>query len=135
MSTRKSLIRNSNQVTQAVDFTGVQNGKIHPSDIDAVFEFDNDVLILIEVKRSNNDIPTGQRLLLERIADSWHTGKSVVLKVEHDFGDELRSIPLEVCYVTSVYYNNKWTVLANKEDLKSYLNRIGTSFECPKCKF
>ena len=64
-----SLIRNANQVKQAIDFTGIKNGKIHPSDIDAAFEFDNEALILIEVKRIGNDIPTGQRLLLERICD------------------------------------------------------------------
>ena len=51
MENKKSLIRNSKQVKQVIDFTGVQNGKIHPSDIDAVLEFDNDALILIEVKR------------------------------------------------------------------------------------
>ena len=75
----KSLIRNSNQVKQGLDFTGVENGKIHPSDIDAVLEFDNEALILMEVKREGSKLPTGQRLLLERVADSWHTKKSIVL--------------------------------------------------------
>ena len=56
MENKKSLIRNSKQVKQVIDFTGVQNGKIHPSDIDAVLEFDNDALILIEVKRKYNKI-------------------------------------------------------------------------------
>jgi len=66
-----SLIRNSDRVKQAIDFTGVQNGKIHPSDVDAVFEFDNKFLILMEVKYKDALIPTGQRLLLERIAAAW----------------------------------------------------------------
>ena len=48
-----TLIRNANKVIQAIDFTGVQNGSIHPSDIDAVFEFDNELLILMEVKYLN----------------------------------------------------------------------------------
>ena len=65
---------------KTIDFTGVQNGRIHPSDIDAVLEFDNEALILIEVKRENNDIPTGQRLLLERICNSWRTDKSISIK-------------------------------------------------------
>ena len=89
-----SLIRNSNQVKQAIDFTGIKNGKIHPSDIDAAFEFDNEALILIEVKRIGNDIPTGQRLLLERICDSWHTDKSIVLKVTHSYPYDDTDIPL-----------------------------------------
>ena len=60
MLTNKSLIRNSKQVKQVIDFTGIQNGKIHPSDIDAVLEFNNDALILIEVNRKGNRIHTGQ---------------------------------------------------------------------------
>ena len=80
MPTNKSLIRNSKQVKQVIDFTGIQNGKIHPSDIDAVLEFNNDALILIEVKRKGNRIPTGQRLLLERISDSWHNQEKAINK-------------------------------------------------------
>ena len=45
-----NLIRNRNKVKQVIDFTGVQNGKLHPSDIDAVLEFDNEVLILNYLK-------------------------------------------------------------------------------------
>ena len=66
-----SLIRNSNQVKQAIDFSGIESGKIHPTDIDVVLEFNNEVLILMEVKRKGNNIPVGQRLVLERIANSW----------------------------------------------------------------
>jgi hypothetical protein len=58
-----SLIRNSKQVSQSIDFTGFENNKIHPTDIDFVFEFDNEILILGEVKKDGNDLPTGQRLV------------------------------------------------------------------------
>ena len=50
MENKKSLIRNSKQVKQVIDFTGVQNGKIHPSDIDAVLEFDKLLELLDESK-------------------------------------------------------------------------------------
>ena len=30
-----SLIRSPREVTRAIDFTGVQNGAMHPTDIDA----------------------------------------------------------------------------------------------------
>jgi len=134
-STQSSLIRNSIDVRQTIDFTGVQNGKIHPTDIDAVFEFDNEVLILMEIKKSGNKIPTGQRLLLERICNSWHTHKSCVLKVEHKFYDRTKDIPLSECYVTSVYYDGKWIETKNNPPLISYFNRIGHKWDCPKCKF
>ena len=45
-----TLIKNVNHIKQAIDFTGLQNDKIHPSDIDAVLEFDNEALILMELK-------------------------------------------------------------------------------------
>jgi hypothetical protein len=101
-----SLIRNEKRVTQAIDFTGIQSGKIHPTDIDFVLEFDNKVLILGEVKYKGNPIPTGQRLVLERICDSWVTKKALVLKVEHEV--ESGAIPLNKCTITQYYYNKQW---------------------------
>ena len=127
-----SLIRNSKQVKQAIDFTGIENGKIHPSDIDAVLEFDNEVLILIEVKRIGNEIPTGQRLMLERICDSWHTGKSIVLKVPHNFIDDDSDIPLRLCNVEKYYYNKKWTT--RDKPLKDALNSLGVKWNIKKLK-
>jgi len=126
------LIRNSNQVKQAIDFGGLQNGKIHPTDIDAVYEFNNKVLILIEVKKINNDIPTGQRLVLERICDSWKTKKSIVLKVVHNIKDETKDIPLIKCNVESVYYKGKWT--KKYANLKKTLNKIGVLWNVDKLK-
>ena len=103
-----SLIRNSKQVKQTIDFTGIQSGKIHPTDIDIVLEFDNEVLILMEVKRKGNIIPIGQRLVLERIANSWHTDKSVVFYVTHNFENNDKDIPLKDCNVESIYINKSW---------------------------
>jgi len=129
----KSLIRNSNQTKQGIDFTGIENGKIHPSDIDAVLEFNNEALILIEVKRVNNNIPTGQRLLLERICNSWHTEKSVVLFVTHDFKQDEKDIPLNECKVELCFYKNKW-IKVNKTDLKIVLNKLGNNWSINKLK-
>ena len=103
-----SLIRNSNQVKQTIDFTGIESGKIHPTDIDVVLEFDNEVLILMEVKRKGNKIPIGQRLVLERIANSWHTNKVVVLYVTHNFKNDNKDIPLKECNVESIYLGRVW---------------------------
>jgi len=130
-----SLIRNRKKVRQVIDFTGVQNGKMHPSDIDAVLEFDNDILILIEVKYKFKKIPTGQRLLLERICDSWHTKKSIVLKVEHDYESDEENIPLENCKVTAIYYDKKWIYYSEHYDFKHYINKLGEKWECKKCVF
>lgn len=131
-----SLIRNRNKVKQVIDFTGIQNGSLHPSDIDAVLEFNNKILILIEVKRKHKTIPIGQRLLLERICDSWHTNeRALVMKVEHEFDDENLDIPLEQCKVSRLYYKKHWITLPEPEDFKSYINRLGKEWNCDKCRF
>lgn len=100
------MIRNSNMVKQAIDFKGVEFGKVHPTDIDCVLEFDGKHLILIEVKKAGNNIPMGQKNVLERIANNWR-GNSIVLKVEHEC-DEHRDIPIQQCLLTLYYYKGKW---------------------------
>jgi len=125
-----SLIRNSKQVKQSIDFTGLENGKIHPSDIDAVLEFDNEVLILIEVKRQGNIIPIGQRLLLERLCDNWITNKSIVLKVTHNFKNDDLDIPLMLCNVEQCYFNKKW--IKKQLPLKEALIKIGKNWDVKK---
>ena len=128
-----TLIRNKDQVKQAIDFTGIQNGVIHPTDIDAVFEFDNEILILIEVKKRGSKIPTGQRLVLERICEAWRTPKSIVLFVTHEF-EETKDIPLQDCYVEQYYtQQTKWRKL-KRNRLKNMLNFLGKQWDCPKLK-
>ena len=134
----KSLIRNSNLISQIVDFSTLRNNKIRPSDIDGILEFDNEVLILMEFKRSSVKIPLGQRLLLERICDSWHTDKSIVLKIEHSFYDETKNIPVEVTAVTGYYMNGSWiypSVLDGRKKTIDFINELGVMWNCKKCKF
>jgi hypothetical protein len=125
-----SLIHNTNKVKQSIDFTNIEWGNIHPSDIDAVLEFNNEVLILIEVKQKGKEIPTGQKLMLERISDSWHTKKSIVLLVWHDFNNENMDIPLNKCIIEKVYFESKWT--SKKEKLKPYLDKIKKYYKIEK---
>ena len=51
------LIKHPNRAKQIIDFKGVQNGKIHPSDIDAVLEFDSKYLLLFELKKVGVKVP------------------------------------------------------------------------------
>ena len=130
-----TLIRNTNQVKQAIDFTGIENGAIHPTDIDAVLEFDNEVLILIEVKKKGNKIPLGQRLVLERICEAWRTSKSIILFVTHNFKNDLKNIPLEECYVEKYYtQQTKWQKFSYYKNgrLKNILNFLGKQWGIKK---
>ena len=80
------LIKYPKRAKQVIDFEGIENGKIHPSDIDAVLEFDSKYLLLFELKKVGAKVPRGQRIMLERIIDAWEdTGKiGSVVYCEHD---------------------------------------------------
>jgi len=129
-----SLIRNTKQVKQTIDFTGIQSGKIHPTDIDVVLEFDNEVLILMEVKRKGNEIPIGQKLVLERIANSWHNDKCVVFYVTHNFDNDDKDIPLFNCDVESIYINKKWKPAKQKISLVDCLKSFSELWNIKKLK-
>lgn len=129
-----SLIRNTKQVRQSIDFTGVQNNKIHPTDVDFVLEFDNEILILGEVKRQGVEMPLGQKLVLQRIADKWGD-KAIVLKVVHSHNNDDTDIPLKDCFVESYYVNKKWFRLQNSYSLVDFVNSLGEKWNNNKCKF
>lgn len=133
-----SLIRNSKQTKQGIDFTGLQSGKIHPTDIDAVLEFKDKLLILFEMKREGNEIPTGQRLVLERICNNWTKGQkaAIAIKLEHSFKNDSIDVPIEKCIATKYYMNGftKWVEPRTKNVIE-LLNTIGEKYGIKELKF
>ena len=90
----------------------------------------------MEVKKWGNKIPTGQRLLLERLCDNWQTEKSVVLKVEYvDTEIGATTINLHDCKVTCDYYKKKWEPTKYPMPLIDFLNNLGKKWNCEKCRF
>tara|TARA_R100001463_G_scaffold53553_2_gene104584 strand:- start:23 stop:415 length:393 start_codon:yes stop_codon:yes gene_type:complete len=125
------LIKYPKRAKQIIDFTGVQNGKIHPSDIDAVLEFDSKHLLLFELKKVGVQVPLGQRMMLERIIDAWEDcGKiGTVVYCEHDTKSE-DTIYLKDCTVVGVY--NKGESKAFKSDLREFLFMYGEKYNIKK---
>lgn len=66
----RGVITNRARFLQALKFDGMKFGNITPTDIDAAIEFDNRLFIFIEAKFVGRSIQTGQRLFLERMANS-----------------------------------------------------------------
>jgi hypothetical protein len=85
----RGAVRSKGYATQARDFTGLQYGKITPTDIDALMDFQNKAFVLIEAKYTGGHMPFGQRLALERLVDIVEeTGrKGLLLVAEHDNRD------------------------------------------------
>jgi len=125
------LIKYPERAKQIIDFQGVQNGNIHPSDIDAVLEFDSKYLLLFELKKVGAKVPTGQRMMLERIIDAWEDcGKiGVVVYCEHNTKAE-ETIYLKDCTVVGGYNNGKFR--AYKSDLREFLFKYGVKHKITK---
>ena len=125
------LIKHPKRAKQIIDFEGVQNGKIHPSDIDAVLEFDSKYLLLFELKKVGNKVPTGQRMMLERIIDAWEDSGKIgsVVYCEHDTMSH-ETIYLKDCKVIEVY--NKGKPKAFKVDLREFLFMYGEKYNITK---
>ncbi|MCH1473660.1 MAG: hypothetical protein L7V85_07080 [Bacteroidia bacterium] len=110
------MIKYKDRFTQKLDFTGFSRGKIHPTDIDGIIEIDNKYLIIFEVKKKGMDVPTGQRLLLQRLADCWEktNGPAFVIYCEHETKTE------EIVYLLNtqrvkVYHNRKYYTYEEKD--------------------
>lgn len=101
------MIKYPKRIKQVVDFSGFNN-KLHPSDIDAVLEFNNKYLFLFEVKLEGVETPIGQDLLLTRIADAWQTEDkhSFVIYCEHNTKQD-EDVTLKNTNVVKIYHKYK----------------------------
>ena len=64
------MIRNRAQAAQLKRFDGLRWGRISPTDVDLFVEFGNRLFVVGECKYRNAQVPTGQRLGMERIVDA-----------------------------------------------------------------
>jgi len=127
MTTEEHLIKNREYLRQVVNFSGLRWGKITPTDIDAVIEFQDKVLIFIEAKHGESQPDTGQRLALERLCNNCvKAGKqSAVFIASHKSEAE---IMLADCMVTRIYVKGVWRVptrkLTIREAVDDYLGWV-----------
>jgi len=104
-------IQSRQRAKQLVSFEGMELGaRIWPTDFDAVIEWKDKAWLLFEVKHGGKDVPTGQRLALERfVQDVWRGGKNVVAAiVEHAVDDPSQDVLLAGCVVRGVYVGGEF---------------------------
>jgi len=71
MQITRGAIQNRERYMQGRDFSGMRFPRnITPSDLDGVIEFSDKLFIFFEFKAEGAPMPTGQRLMLERLADT-----------------------------------------------------------------
>lgn len=127
------MIKHPNRIKQVLDFRGVGNSKIHPTDIDAVLEFDNKYLILFEIKLKGKENTLGQELVLKRIVDCWEkvNGKAFIIYCEHNTN------PKEIVTMENTLVNRIYTGGVNykrKQNLKQCLIKLADYYKITKLK-
>lgn len=105
----KRPIKYPDRFKQPIIFDGLQDGPVSPTDIDFCFEVGNKFLLIGDCKKGDAPFPTGQRLVIERIVDSWRLlkRKSVGVIATHSTSTD-KPIMLAETVVTKFYYNGKW---------------------------
>lgn len=108
---------------QPVDFSGLQWGSIAPIDIDGLVEYKDKAYAIIELKHRDAELPTGQRIALERMVDDFQgRGKlAAAFLCEHYVDNPNEDIIAEDSIVRSCYYLGRW----RDDGIKTLGERLG----------
>lgn len=94
----RGKIRNKEHIP-IKDYSGLQYGKITPTDIDGFMDFGDRTFIFIELKHGKGAIPFGQKLALERLCDACESPErkaAVIVARYQNEGAEIDVAPLPV---------------------------------------
>lgn len=121
----RGKIENRNRARQIIDFSGLQYGKITPTDIDGLIEYHDRAILLLEFKYADAEMPRGQKVALERMCDCFKkTGKeSAVLVCEHHVRDWTKDVVARNAIVREIYYNGGWHI-DGKSTVKEKVDRF-----------
>jgi hypothetical protein len=106
----RGVIKHVDRKQQINDFSGLLFGKITPTDIDGVIEYQDKAYVFIEVKYGDADLPYGQKLALQRLViDTIKSGKkAIIVVVQHEVKDTSESVNVSECKVRCYFHNNEW---------------------------
>lgn len=120
----RGKIRNRAQAQQIRDFRGLKWGTITPTDIDAFFEIDNKLFVLIELKYKKAKLPYGQKLAIERIIDALQkTVEAIAIICWHEIPPS-SDINAAECYVTEYRYRKRWIIPKLEMSLKDCCDKF-----------
>jgi len=127
------MIKYNKRIKQVLDFRGVGNSKIHPTDIDAVLEFDNKYLILFEIKLKGVPNSIGQELVFKRIVDCWEktNGNAFIIYCEHNT-DPQEIVSMENTTVNRIYSGG--VNYKRNQNLKKCLHKLADYYKITKLK-
>lgn len=104
-------IKEPQYAKQLIDFSGLKlDDDVYPTDIDALIEYKDSKYLIFEIKYKRKQIPKGQRLALQRMADDFFkAGKeAIVIICEHNIKDTSQPVVAADCRVREIYHDAGW---------------------------
>ena len=122
----RGVINNRDRARQINDFSGLVFGKITPTDIDGLIEYQNKAYIFFEVKHGETELPLGQRIALERLVGDMVRAKkkAIALIAQHDVCDPEVSIDVAGCAVRSYFWYGEWLQPKQEITVKEAVTRF-----------
>jgi len=121
----RGVIYNYDRARQQNDFSGLCFGKITPTDIDGLMEYQNKAWFLIEVKFGETQMKYGQRLAFERLIDDMEAvgKKAICLVAKHNTPIE-EDIDTANCAVTEYRVGGKWTLMTGEVTVRQAIDML-----------
>jgi hypothetical protein len=128
----RGVIKNREYATRVRDFSGLRFGKITPTDIDGLIDFKDKAFVLLETKYIGGQMPLGQRLAIERLADIIEeTGrKSIALVAEYD--NNAGDIDCAKAVVIEYRFRGQWITPRVPLNVKDAIDRFLSFVESAK---
>ena len=122
-----------NRAKQLLRFDGLNfPGNVTPMDIDALIEFHDKKIVLVEVKLGKTPVPDGERKAIERMVRDFAKANKDALAIvaEHTVFNTNEDVYMKECMVREVLFGKEWVWRAPKEPIT-----VGQAIElflCPK---
>lgn len=125
-SNNRGRIQLRDRARQIVDFSGLRYGKITPTDLDGLIEYQSKAFVFYEYKYRDAKIPDGQRKALTRLVDCLQKAgsPSVLFVCRHAVDDCAEDIQAARVIVDSLYYDGKWRKSKKNRTAKEYTDKF-----------
>ncbi len=104
----RGAVYNRSRAKQLRDFTGLRFGRITPTDIDGLIEYQDRKYVIIEAKYGEYPLPDGQYLALKRLCDDLQKLKPTILVVARHYFPPDCDVDYATCEVDEYRFCGKW---------------------------
>jgi len=118
---QRGNIKNKGRAQQINSFSGlIRRRNITPTDIDGLIDYNGKAFIILEGKYGDAELPKGQRMALENLANAMLDGskKVVVIIFRHNIHNVNEEINVSTQPVTEIYFKRKWFPISSKSTLQ-----------------